>query len=87
VGPFSFGDIVKRIVLVLALAASALFGSVATAAGYAIHLNETELRAALLNCALVDEATSLGVPLSKIPQTNAACAAFKYRVLGGPSQR
>ena len=67
----------KRIVLVLALAGSALFGSVVTATAIGGPTTETEWRARLTDCVIVAEADTLGVPRSRIPATAARCRLLR----------
>jgi len=69
----------KRILLALALAGSALLGSVLTTAATTPSAEST-YRTGFLNCAIVDEAVKMGVdPQVKIPETRLACAIFRQQ--------
>ena len=69
----------KRIVLVLALAASALLGSVVTTTASTPTVEST-MRANLSNCVLVDEAVKIGVSLTTIPTTAWNCRVFRLHL-------
>jgi len=62
----------RRLLLILALAASAGIGSVVTTAA-STPSSETTLRASLLDCVLVQEAAKLGIPARNMPLTVRGC--------------
>lgn len=66
----------RRIALTIALAASTLVGSAATALAFN-RLDEGTIVTGLTSCVLVDKAKAIGIPMTDIPRTVKACSIFK----------
>lgn len=70
----------KRSIIVLAIAASALFGGVAQSLAVGTSTAEQQNKNGLQACALVAEAKVMGVSAAKIPTTVQLCRMYQRQV-------